>query len=97
MVREKEESAEIEIDAGIDVPNYLLIPESEDCMAESEEDLDDQEIFILSIAELESFINENGWKNNLTGFDLSAAYQTGCIPHYIQLTIQDGIQAMEVC
>lgn len=28
----------IEIDAVIDEPNYLLIPESEDCIAESEED-----------------------------------------------------------
>ncbi len=78
------------------MPNYLLIPESEDFMTESEEDLDDEDIFQLSIAELESFINENGRKNNLTGFDLSAAYQTGCIPHYIQLTIKDGLEAMEV-
>ncbi len=42
---EREETVEIEIDAGIDVPNYLLVPESEDCMTESEEDLDDKKYF----------------------------------------------------
>jgi hypothetical protein len=87
----------IEIDAWIDEHNYLLIPESEDCIAESEEDLDDEDISRFSIAELESFINENGWKNNLTGLYLYAAYKTGCFPHYIQLTIRDGLEAIEVC
>jgi hypothetical protein len=87
----------IEIDAWIDEHNYLLIPESEDCIAESEEDLDDEDISRFSIAELESFINETGWKYNLTGLYLYAAYKTGCFPHYIQLTIRDGLEAIEVC
>jgi hypothetical protein len=59
----------IEIDAGIDEPNYwmcglnvtglnvrdpnyLLIPEFEDCIADSEEELDDEDISRFSIAEL---------------------------------------------
>ena len=95
--KESEEPIEIEIDAGIELPSYLLIPESEDCLAESEECSDDEDLFTLSIAELESFINDNAWKNNLTGFDLSASFQVGCVPHYIQLVIHDGLKAMEVC
>ena len=50
--KESEESIEIEIDAGIELPSYLLIPESEDCLAESEECSDDEELFTLSIAEI---------------------------------------------
>ena len=50
--KESEEPIEIEIDAGIELPSYLLIPESEDCLAESEECSDDEELFTLSIAEI---------------------------------------------
>ena len=45
--KESEEPIEIEIDAGIELPSYLLIAESEDCVAESEESSDDEELFTL--------------------------------------------------
>ena len=35
----EEESIEIEIEAGIDVPNYLLVPEYADLTAEADQDV----------------------------------------------------------
>ena len=96
----EEESIEIEIEAGIDVPNYLLVPEYADLTAEADQDVPENnsssEDHFLFDLDLDSLLNDNSWKYNETGYDVTASYHARCLPHHVQLAIKDGLLVLEV-
>jgi hypothetical protein len=101
MEEVQEELIEIEIDAGIDVPNYLLVPEFAELIAEADSDdtennaTDSEDHFVFNMY-LETLLNENTLKYNETGYNVTASYHATCLPYHIQLAIKDGLLVLEV-
>lgn len=66
------ELIEIEIEAGIDVPNYLLVPEFAELIEDTDNDdiennASDSKDHVFNL-DLESLLNENTLKYNETGY-----------------------------
>jgi hypothetical protein len=102
FIREEKEDEfiELELEAGIEVPNYVLIPEYLECTSSAggsqTEDSDIEHLLSTLEIDLAELITENSWKINETGFVTSTSSHAGCMPHQEQLVIKDGLKALDV-
>jgi hypothetical protein len=102
FIREEKEDEfiELELEAGIEVPNYVLIPEyleyTSSAGGSQTEDSDVEHLLSTFEIDLAELITENSWKINETGFVTSTSSHAGCIPHQEQLVIKDGLKALDV-
>ncbi|KZS07307.1 Uncharacterized protein APZ42_028993 [Daphnia magna] len=96
----EDELVEIEIEAGINVPNYLLIPEFVEFIGEADNDdgennpLGFEDHFAFDL-DFDTLLNDKSWKYNETGYNITASYHARCLPHHIQLAIKDGLLVLE--
>ncbi|KZS07309.1 Uncharacterized protein APZ42_028994 [Daphnia magna] len=100
ILEEKEdEFIEMELEAGLEVPNYVLIPEYLECMSSAggsqNDELEIENLMSTLEIDLARLIQENCWKINKTGFVSATSSHAGCLPHQTQLVIKDGLKAIE--
>lgn len=100
ILEEKEDDfIEMELEAGLEVPNYVLIPEFLECTSSAGGSQNDKlEIEnLMSTLEIDvaGLIQENCWKINETGFVSATSSHAGCLPHQTQLVIKDGLKALK--
>ncbi|KAI9552615.1 hypothetical protein GHT06_020482 [Daphnia sinensis] len=100
ILEEKEdEFIEMELEAGLEVPNYVLIPEYLECTSSAggsqNDELEIENLMSTLEIDLAGLIQENCWKINETAFVSATSSHAGCLPHQTQLVIKDGLKALE--
>ncbi|KZS10217.1 Uncharacterized protein APZ42_025370 [Daphnia magna] len=100
ILEEKEdEFIEMELEAGLVVPNYVFIPEYLECMSSAggsqKDELKIENLMSTLKIDLAGLIQENCWKINETGFVSATSSHAGCLPYQTQQVIKDGLKALE--
>ncbi|XP_045029829.1 uncharacterized protein LOC123472425 [Daphnia magna] len=95
ILEEKEDDfIEMELEAGLEVPNYVLIPEYLECTSSAggsqNDELEIENLMSTLEIDVAGLIQENCWKINETGFVSATSSHAGCLPHQTKLVIKDG-------